>query len=136
MFGSSGFLLVMLVVVVGMFYMMSRRNKKQQKEQGDFRSSLQVGSRVMTIGGVIGVITCIEGDVVTLKSSGGDETQFIKRAIKESLSDEAWESLIMPDMDFDAPDEDEDQAEEAEQSVQDQTNREDDGIDNAPDAGK
>jgi len=95
--GGFGLMLpVMLVGLVLVFWMMSRRNKKQQGKTDDFRNNLTVGTRVMTLGGMIGVISAINGDVITLKSPSGDETAYTKRAIREAVTDDMWAAMIEP----------------------------------------
>ncbi|MDR1393804.1 MAG: preprotein translocase subunit YajC [Bifidobacteriaceae bacterium] len=109
--GSSNFIwVIFLVGMIGLMFFMSRRNKKQQQQQADFRDSLGPGQRVMTAGGMIGVVTGIQGDVVTLMSPSGDESAYVRRAIRSQLSDEEWGAMLEPlaaeDEDLAAEDED------------------------------
>jgi len=95
--GFGGLLLpLMLGGLILVFWMMSRRNKKQQGKVEDFRNTLTIGTRVMTLGGMIGVISDIHGDIVTLKSPGGDESAYTRRAIREAVTDEMWEAMLEP----------------------------------------
>ncbi|MDR0594113.1 MAG: preprotein translocase subunit YajC [Bifidobacteriaceae bacterium] len=94
--GSQYVFLIFIVGMIALMWFMSRRNKKQQQQQGDFRRTLDVGQRVMTVGGMIGVISQVQGDVVTLMSPGGDETAYVRRAIKSQVSDEEWTNLTEP----------------------------------------
>ncbi|MDR3106808.1 MAG: preprotein translocase subunit YajC [Bifidobacteriaceae bacterium] len=94
-FGSYG-MLIFIAAMVALMWFMSRRNKKQQQQQGDFRRTLDVGQRVMTVGGMVGVISQVQGDVVTIMSPGGDESAYLRRAIKSQVSDEEWENLTAP----------------------------------------
>jgi preprotein translocase subunit YajC len=96
---GNGLNVVMLVFLAGMIvvmWFMSRRTRKQQQEQGDFRRSLEAGQRVMTVGGMIGTVTELRGDVVTLMSPSGDESAYVRRAIKSLVPDEEWEALTAP----------------------------------------
>lgn len=94
--GSNMMLLVMLVGVVALFWYMSRRSKKQQGKVEDFRNTLGVGTRVMTVGGMIGVVSAVHGDIVTLRSPSGDETAYTKRAIREAVTDDMWDAMLSP----------------------------------------
>ncbi|MDR1634659.1 MAG: preprotein translocase subunit YajC [Bifidobacteriaceae bacterium] len=97
--GGGGGNYVLLIFIGGMIllmWFMSRRNKKQQQQQGDFRRALDVGQRVMTVGGMIGVVTQVNGDVLTLMSPSGDESAYLRRAIKSVVSDEEWGNLTEP----------------------------------------
>jgi preprotein translocase subunit YajC len=94
--GSNWPFLVLLVGMIALMFFMSRRGKKQQAQQGDFRRSLDVGQRVMTVGGMIGVISRADGDVLTIMSPSGDESLYIRRAIKSEVPDDEWEALTQP----------------------------------------
>ena len=60
----------MLVLLLVIFYFfMIRPQKKQEKEANDMRNSLQVGDEVTTIGGIIGKITSIKEETVTIETS-------------------------------------------------------------------
>ncbi|MDR0366156.1 MAG: preprotein translocase subunit YajC [Bifidobacteriaceae bacterium] len=86
----------MIAGVIALFWFSSRRQRKQQQQQADFRSGLEVGQRVVTVGGMIGVIGAIEGDVVTLVSPAGDESLYVRRAVKSQVSDDEWMTMVEP----------------------------------------
>jgi preprotein translocase subunit YajC len=91
--GSNIFFYVILAaLVVGMF-VMSRRSKKKQVDANAFRSELAPGQRVMTMSGMIGVISRVDGDVITVMSASGDESAWIRRAIRNLVSDSEWEAM-------------------------------------------
>ena len=58
------FLVVLIVVMFGMMFWQSKKAKQQQAERQDFRSSLQPGTEVITIGGIIGKVHVRRGDKV------------------------------------------------------------------------
>jgi preprotein translocase subunit YajC len=100
----SPMMIILIVGMIAVMWFMSRRNKKQQQQQADARDAMGPGDRVMTTGGMIGVITEVEGDVVTIMSPAGDRSVWVRRAIRSQVSDEEWEAMIQPY----PPDEDED----------------------------
>ncbi len=53
----------------------------QRKRQARFLESLKKGDRVITAGGLKGLITGIKGDTVTLKVADKVEVQVVKSAI-------------------------------------------------------
>lgn len=86
--GSSSFLLIFMVLaVVGLFFMNSRARKKQQ-EATAFRTTLQPGQQVMTSSGMFGTVVGVDGDKVTLVSSGGQESVWLLAAIAKQVDDE------------------------------------------------
>jgi preprotein translocase subunit YajC len=107
--GSNYFMLIMMAGIVAVMFFMSRRNKKQQQSQQDFRDSLAPGQRVMTAGGMVGVISDVEGDVVTIMSPAGDQSAYVRRAIRSLVPDEEWEAMLRP---YAADEEDEDEDED------------------------
>ena len=54
------FLVVLIVVMFGMMFWQSKKAKQQQAERQDFRSSLQPGTEVITIGGIIGKVVSVD----------------------------------------------------------------------------
>jgi preprotein translocase subunit YajC len=110
--GSMNWMMIIVLVgMIGLMFFMSRRNKKQQQARGDFRRLLEPGQRVQTIGGLIGVITGLQGDLVTLMSPSGDEATYTRNAIKAVVSDEEYANLTQP---YPVDEEEPDGAEDAE----------------------
>ncbi len=62
------FLPIILIFVVFYFFMI-RPEKKRNKQITEMRDSLRVGDEVVTIGGIVGKITNINGDQITLETS-------------------------------------------------------------------
>jgi len=47
----------------------------------------------MTMSGMVGMISSVDGDVVTIMSASGDESAWIKKAIRQVITDEEWEAM-------------------------------------------
>ena len=61
-------MLPMMLIFVGLFYfMIIRPQNNRRKEQTQLISSLKPGDEVSTLGGIIGQITTVEGNIVQLK---------------------------------------------------------------------
>jgi preprotein translocase subunit YajC len=54
--GGWSMILMMLLIFVVMWFFMIRPQQKQQKELAKFRNALEKGQKVMTAGGIHGVI--------------------------------------------------------------------------------
>ncbi|MDR1799561.1 MAG: preprotein translocase subunit YajC [Bifidobacteriaceae bacterium] len=132
--GSLPMLLLLGGMILVMWFM-SRRNKKKQQQVGDFRRSLEAGQRVMTVGGMIGTITKTQGDVITIMSPEGDQSAYVRRAIRSLVPDDEWEAMIA-----EYPDEPEDDEPEdlADGQAPDETELEEDveGDGSEPDEGE
>ena len=70
--GSYSTILMFVVIIVIMYFMMIRPQKKQQQKRQEMMSSLKRGDRVVTIGGLHGVVDSInqEEKTVTLDCDG------------------------------------------------------------------
>ncbi|MGY3766220.1 preprotein translocase subunit YajC [Vagococcus vulneris] len=81
--GGIGGMLVPLILIGGMMFMMTRSQKKQQQQRQQLLDGMAVGSEVVTIGGLYGVISEINQDkgTVTLDCEG-IFLEFERQAIK------------------------------------------------------
>jgi preprotein translocase subunit YajC len=71
----GGSTIIMLVVMVAIFYfMLIRPENKRKKEAENMRSSLKVGDRVTTIGGVMGKVVHVDGDKFVMET-GADQVR-------------------------------------------------------------
>ncbi|NHT16885.1 preprotein translocase subunit YajC [Cellulomonas sp. IC4_254] len=73
--------LIILVIGLGAMWLLSSRQRKAQREQLSFRDNLQPGQRVMTGSGMYGTVVEVDGDEVTLESTPGQQSVWIKAAI-------------------------------------------------------
>lgn len=89
-------LLLPLVLVVGVMWLMTNRNRKQQRAAADFRANLAVGQEVMTGSGLFGTIVAVDGDTITLESTPGNHTRWIRAAIAKvvPVADETDEDAV------------------------------------------
>ncbi len=60
----------MLLAMVGIFYfMMIRPENKRKKEAEEMRSSVKVGDKIVTIGGIVGVVVDVKEDKFVIETS-------------------------------------------------------------------
>jgi len=79
--GLTG-LILPAVLMIGLAYMFIVPQRKQKQKAAEFMSKLEVGSEVVTAGGLYGTINHIEGDVVHLEV----DTDVVIRISKGSLA--------------------------------------------------
>ena len=73
--GMGGSTIIMLLARVAVFYfMLIRPENKRKKEAENMRSSLKVGDRVTTIGGIMGKVVHVDGDKFVLET-GADQVR-------------------------------------------------------------
>lgn len=98
--------LVILLVAFAALWFMSSRTRKQQREMADLRTNLQVGDEVMTGSGLFGTVTAVEGDVVTLESTPGSQTRWLKAAVARRVDPPVVDDVeeVVADDDATGPD--------------------------------
>ncbi|MCC8048336.1 MAG: preprotein translocase subunit YajC [Oscillospiraceae bacterium] len=65
--GYSSIIMLVVLVVIFYFFLIRPENKKKKKLQA-MRDGLGVGDKVTTIGGIIGKIVDISGDLITFET--------------------------------------------------------------------
>jgi len=73
--------LLFIAIAFGAMWLMTSRTRKQQKQAVNFRAHLAVGQDVMTGSGMLGTVVAIEGDEVTLESTPGNRSRWLRAAI-------------------------------------------------------
>ena len=77
-----GSLILLLFFIVVFYFFVIRPQKKRQAQQQDFLKNLKKGDSVVTVGGLCGKISEIEGDkVVLVVDDHGRKLTFYKNAI-------------------------------------------------------
>jgi len=75
-------ILPFVLMIVVFYFFLIRPQKKQEKETAAMRNSLQVGDEVTTIGGIVGRITHVKDDIVTIETGADrNKIRFRKSAI-------------------------------------------------------
>ncbi len=81
--GMSSLIMFGMIFAVMYFFMIRPQIKKQKKER-EYRSALQKGDKVITIGGVHGKIIDIKENTVTIEVHGGTTLKVEKSAVSMS----------------------------------------------------
>ena len=89
--GNSMSFWIMIIALFGiMWFFMIRPQRKQQKELEKFRSSLAKGDKVITAGGIYGVVDEVKDRYVVLKVDGEVKLRVDKSSIvKDNTPDKA-----------------------------------------------
>ena len=85
--GNWSFLVMMGLIFVVMYFFMIRPQQKKQKELANFRNSLAKGDKVVTIGGMYGVISEVKDKYVIVEVDSNVKLRFDKSAIVKDISD-------------------------------------------------
>ena len=90
--GGSGMILLVVMLVVFYFFLIRPENKKKKKAE-EMRNSLSVGDKITTIGGIVGKIVDVSGDLITFET-GEDRVrlQVTKWAISTNSVDKSGQA--------------------------------------------
>ncbi|MDR3013657.1 MAG: preprotein translocase subunit YajC [Chitinispirillales bacterium] len=82
------FFFIMIAMIAIIYFVMIRPEKKRQKERQNMLTALKKGDKIITIGGIVGVITAVKDTTYVIKSGGdGAVLEFTKSAIQNLVTD-------------------------------------------------
>ena len=85
---GSGLMTLMpiILMIVVFYFLLIRPQQKKEKERRKMIESLQNGDRVLTVGGIYGVISSIkDADVIVLKVSDNSKIEVARSAIQAKI---------------------------------------------------
>jgi preprotein translocase subunit YajC len=74
-------LIPILLLVALTYFVLVRPQRRRQQQQRDMISQLQVGSEILTAGGVYGIVRTIGDDELTVEIAPGTTVKLDKRAV-------------------------------------------------------
>lgn len=88
--GGGGSMIIMIVLMfLVMWLFMIRPQRKQQKQLEEMRKNLKKGDKVVTVGGIYGVVAETDERTVLVKVDGDVKIRFDKSAIQMDMSQPA-----------------------------------------------
>ena len=83
---TSG-VLPMILLFVAFYFFLIRPQRKKEKEVQKMRSNIEIGDEIVTIGGIMGIVTNIKEDVLVIET-GADRSKvrIAKWAVQENLT--------------------------------------------------
>lgn len=73
--GSATFIIFLVLIAVVGYFLLIRPQKQRARRQKEQQSNIGVGDEVLTVGGIVGRVTALDGEHVTILS-GGDTVGF------------------------------------------------------------
>ena len=87
--GSSGNSLLPLLLLVGLFalmyFMVIRPQSQRRKQMAQMQASVEVGSSILTIGGLYATVVALDDESVTLEVAPGITNRYARGAISKVL---------------------------------------------------
>jgi len=102
--------LLVLIVGFGLLWLLTARQRKAQREAANFRAELGPGDTVMTGSGLFGTVVEVDGDIVTIETSPGVTSDWLRAAIAKQASPDDHRTPVLDDAEADGEDEDVDDA--------------------------
>lgn len=87
--GSANMWIMLILIFVVMWFFMIRPQRKQQKALEEMRRSLKKGDKVVTAGGIYGVVADLDERTVLMKVDGEVKLRVDKSSIQKDMSDQA-----------------------------------------------
>ncbi|BDU62682.1 UPF0092 membrane protein [Candidatus Borrelia fainii] len=88
---SSSFfksLLVFIPVIAIFWFLVISPQRKEEKKKKDMIKNLKKGDKVLTIGGILGIVKKVNDSEVVLELSPTSEVKFIKNSVERVIFDE------------------------------------------------
>ncbi len=85
--GNWTFLVMMVLIFVVMYFFMIRPQQKKQKELVKFRNSLQKGDKIVTVGGIYGVISDVKDKYLVVEVDNNVKLRVDKSSVVKDISD-------------------------------------------------
>ncbi len=79
--GGLGMFIPMILIMVMFYFILIRPQRKQAKAQEELRKNIRVGDKVVTIGGVHGLVSGMAEKTVSVKVSDGLSLKFDRSAV-------------------------------------------------------
>jgi len=85
--GGWGMMLPMIIIFAAMFYLMYRSQKKEQKRRVEMINSVKAGSRILTVGGMLGNIVTVKDESFEIEIAKNVKVEISKNAIASVIED-------------------------------------------------
>ncbi len=82
-----GLVIPIVLFFVVIYFFIMRPEKKRRQQIYEMQSQLQKGNKVVSIGGIYGIIEDIKDDVITLTLASGAKLKLEKGAIKRIVNE-------------------------------------------------
>ena len=118
-----------LVLIIGIFYfMIIRPQKKRQQQMKEMLDNLRVGDKIVTIGGINGVVVAIDEKTIIIATGDDEDTtlimskesisQVVKEEVKE-IPQSTEEEDLEDDEEYEDDEDDEDEYEDEDDEYED-----------------
>lgn len=85
--GMAGAILPLVLMFAIFYFLLIRPQQKRQKQVREMQTSLQKGDKVVTIGGLHGIVDALDEDKIVIKAGDGSRLTYDRQAVRDVVQD-------------------------------------------------
>ncbi len=85
--GMAGAILPLVLMFAIFYFLLIRPQQKRQKQVREMQTNLQKGDKVVTIGGLHGIVDALDEDKIVIKAGDGSRLTFDRQAVRDVNQD-------------------------------------------------
>ncbi|MEA3322130.1 MAG: preprotein translocase subunit YajC [Bacillota bacterium] len=85
--GMLGAVLPLVLMFAIFYFLLIRPQQKRQKQVREMQTSLQKGDKVVTIGGLHGIVDALDEDKIVIKAGDGSRLTYDRQAVRDVVQD-------------------------------------------------
>jgi preprotein translocase subunit YajC len=85
--GMAGAILPLLLMFAIFYFLLIRPQQKRQKKVREMQTGLQKGDKVVTIGGLHGIVDALDEDKIVIKAGDGSRLTYDRQAVRDVISE-------------------------------------------------
>ncbi len=74
-------LLPFILLIAVLYFFIIRPQKKQQQALAKMRNELKAGSKIITRGGIVGIVSSLDSNTLLIELHGGTKVEILKDAV-------------------------------------------------------
>ncbi len=89
---NFNFIFMMIAIFAIMYFMMIRPEQKKQKARAELLKNVKKGDKVLTAGGIVGVVGNVKDTTVVIRIADNTNVEFTKSSITNVITEETAKS--------------------------------------------
>jgi preprotein translocase subunit YajC len=85
--GMAGAILPLVLMFAIFYFLLIRPQQKRQKQVRNMQTNLQKGDKVVTIGGLHGIVDALDEDKIVIKAGDGSRLTYDRQAVRDVVQD-------------------------------------------------
>lgn len=83
--GSLGTFLPLIIMFVLFYFLVIRPQQKRQKQVMNMQNSLEKGDKIVTIGGLHGIVDSLDENTIVIRCGDGDRLTYDRSAVRDVI---------------------------------------------------